>query len=131
MNTKRVEELVGLSRQNIRYYEKEGLLTPNREEGNSYRDYSEEDIRRLKTIKMLRMLDMPLKEIERVLKKEVSLQEAVTIRQKEILEYQKQLQHSKSKSVATWDNNPDNLPVYATLIVFFNFSEFICLSILT
>lgn len=92
MNTKRVEELVGLSRQNIRYYEKEGLLTPNRQEGNSYRDYSEEDIRRLKTIKMLRMLDMPLKEIERVLKKEVSLQEAVTIRQKEILEYQKQLQ---------------------------------------
>ena len=26
MNTKQVEELVGLSRQNIRYYEKEGLL---------------------------------------------------------------------------------------------------------
>ncbi len=92
MNTKQVEELTGLSRQNIRYYEKEGLLTPNREEGNFYRDYSEEDIGRLKIIKMLRMLDMPLKEIERVLKNEISLQEAVTIRQKEILEHQKQLQ---------------------------------------
>lgn len=92
MNTKQVEEIVGLSRQNIRYYEKEGLLTPNREEGNSYRDYSEEDIRRLKIIKMLRMLDMPLKEIERVLKNQISIQEAVTLRQREILEHQKQLQ---------------------------------------
>lgn len=92
MNTKQVEELVGLSRQNIRYYEKEGLLTPNREEGNSYRDYSKEDIRRLKIIKMLRMLDMPLKEIERVLKNEISIQEAVKLRQREILEHQKQLQ---------------------------------------
>ena len=73
MNTKQVEELVGLSRQNIRYYEKEGLLAPNREEGNSYRDYSEEGIRRLKIIKMLRMLDMPLKEIFRIMNMEESL----------------------------------------------------------
>lgn len=63
MNTKQVEELVGVSRQNIRYYEKEGLLTPCREQGNSYRDYSQEDVERLKLIKMLRMLDMPLKDI--------------------------------------------------------------------
>lgn len=89
MNTKQVEELVGLSRQNIRYYEKEGLLAPNREKGNSYRDYSEEDIERLKMIKMLRMLDMPLKEIERVLKNEIPLQEAAAARQKELLEQQK------------------------------------------
>lgn len=92
MNTKQVEEFVGLSRQNIRYYEKEGLLTPNREEGNSYRDYSEEDVSRLKKIKMLRVLDMPLREIERVLRNEISLQDAVATRQKEILEHQKQLQ---------------------------------------
>lgn len=70
----------------------EGLLTPNREEGNSYRDYSEEDVSRLKKIKMLRMLDMPLREIERVLRNEISLQDAVATRQKEILEHQKQLQ---------------------------------------
>ena len=92
MNTKQVEDLVGLSRQNIRYYEKEGLLTPNREKGNSYRDYTEEDVERLKMIKMLRMLDMPLKEIESVLKNEIPLQEAAAVRQKELLEHQKQLQ---------------------------------------
>ena len=68
MNTKQAEELTGISRQNIRYYERQGLLEPARETGNAYRDYSEEDIRRLKLIKMLRMLDMPLKEIENILK---------------------------------------------------------------
>ena len=67
MNTKQVEELTGMSRQNIRYYERQGLLEPAREDGNAYRDYSEEDVRRLKLIKMLRMLDMPLKEIENVI----------------------------------------------------------------
>ena len=92
MNTKQVEELVGVSRQNIRYYEKEGLLTPCREQGNSYRDYSQEDVERLKLIKMLRMLDMPLKDIALVLNNEVPLQDAVAVRQKELLEQQKRLQ---------------------------------------
>lgn len=92
MNTKQVEELTGLSRQNIRYYEREGLLTPCREQQNSYRDYSEEDVERLKLIKMLRMLDMPLKEIEKIIKNEISIQEAAALRQKELQEQQKQLQ---------------------------------------
>lgn len=92
MNTKQVEELVGISRQNIRYYEKAGLLTPCREQQNSYRDYSAEDVERLKLIKMLRMLDMPLKEIEKVIKEEISIQEAVSIQQGTLQEQQKQLQ---------------------------------------
>lgn len=92
MNTKQVEELVGISRQNIRYYEKEGLLTPCREKQNSYRNYSEEDVERLKMIKMLRMLDMPLNDIAQILNNEMPLQEAVAVRRSELLERQKQLQ---------------------------------------
>ena len=91
MNTKQAEELTGISRQNIRYYERQGLLEPARETGNAYRDYSEEDIRRLKLIKMLRMLDMPLKEIENVLKEEIPLKEAVARQQENLLKQQKQL----------------------------------------
>lgn len=94
MNTKQVEELVGISRQNIRYYEKAGLLAPKREEQNSYRDYSEEDVSRLKLIKMLRLLNMPLKEIEKIMKGEITIQEAVSVHQKELLEQQKQLHAS-------------------------------------
>lgn len=92
MNTKQVEELTGITRQNIRYYERQGLLEPARETGNAYRDYSKEDVRRLKLIKMLRMLDMPLKEIESVLNEEVSLKEAAIRQQEALLKQQRQLQ---------------------------------------
>ncbi len=92
MNTKQVEELTGMSRQNIRYYERQGLLEPAREDGNAYRDYSEEDVRRLKLIKMLRMLDMPLKEIENVINGTVSIQEAAARQQEELERHQRQLQ---------------------------------------
>ena len=34
LNTKQVEELTGISRQNIRYYERAGLLHPSREKEN-------------------------------------------------------------------------------------------------
>ncbi len=91
LNTKQAEELTGMSRQNIRYYERMGLLEPARDDSNAYRDYSEEDIRRLKLIRMLRMLDMPLKEIQDVINENVSLKEAVE-HQREVLQTrQKQL----------------------------------------
>ena len=91
MNTKQVEELTGMSRQNIRYYERMGLLEPARDDSNAYRDYSEEDVRRLKLFRMLRMLDMPLKDIQDIINEKASLREAVR-HQKEILQtQQKQL----------------------------------------
>lgn len=91
MNTKQVEERTGLTRQNIRYYERQGLLEPARETGNDYRDYSEKDVERLKLIKMLRMLDMPLKEIERVVNGEVSLKDAVEKQREQLLSQREQL----------------------------------------
>ena len=81
MNTKQVEELTGLTRQNIRYYERQGFLEPARTDGNDYRDYSQKDVERLKLIKMLRMLDMPLPVIQRVLNGEQPLTEALRAQQ--------------------------------------------------
>lgn len=63
MTIKEIEELVGMPRANIRYYEKEGLLTPTRDE-NGYRDYSVEDLLVLKKIKLLRSLHMSIEEIK-------------------------------------------------------------------
>lgn len=73
MRIKDVETLVGITRKNIRFYEKEGLLTPGRESENSYRDYSEADILRLKQIKLLRKLDMPISEIKAIFEGEIPL----------------------------------------------------------
>ena len=92
MNTKQMEELTGITRQNIRYYERQGLLEPARDAGNAYRDYSDEDVRRLKLIKMLRMLDMPLKEIKEVLDGTLPLKEAAARQQEALLRQQKQIQ---------------------------------------
>ncbi|MBP3486174.1 MAG: MerR family transcriptional regulator, partial [Oscillospiraceae bacterium] len=59
MKIREVERLVGVSRVNIRFYEREGLLAPARNSANGYRDYSEADVERLKQIKLLRKLDVP------------------------------------------------------------------------
>ena len=48
MGIREAEEATGISRQNIRFYEKQGLLHPARNKRNSYREYSDEDILRLK-----------------------------------------------------------------------------------
>lgn len=39
MTIKDVEERTGLSRSNIRFYEKEKLIEPSRNESNGYRDF--------------------------------------------------------------------------------------------
>ena len=81
MNIKQASEQSGVSAPNIRFYEKEGLLTPARRQGNGYRDYTAGDIRALKLIRMLRMLDVPLPAIKAVLRGEQPLQQALQAQQ--------------------------------------------------
>ena len=62
MTSKEMESRSGVPRANIRYYEAEGLLSPARR-GNGYRDYSEEDLRTLEKIKLLRRLGVSVEEL--------------------------------------------------------------------
>ena len=59
---------------NIRFYEKKKLLTPKRENGNQYRDYTEEDIERLKKIMILRKLDIPIDTIQAVFSQQIPME---------------------------------------------------------
>lgn len=77
MKINEVEELVGITKRNIRYYEKEGLLSPGRNSENGYRDYGEADVEALKQIKLLRKLDMPLEEIRRLQQGVLTLEDAL------------------------------------------------------
>ena len=61
-----VESLVGITRKNIRFYEAEGLLSPQRNSQNGYRDYGEAEVEALRRIKLLRKLGVPLEEIRRM-----------------------------------------------------------------
>ena len=92
MNINEVEKITGVPKRNIRFYEKEGLILPKRNNENSYRVYDEYDIWRIKVIKMLRMLDMPLEEIKKVLEEEQLLCVAVVHQQAELERKAKELQ---------------------------------------
>ena len=63
MKINQVELLVGITKKNIRFYEEQGLLSPGRNRENGYRDYNEEDVRKLEQIKLFRKLGLPLEEI--------------------------------------------------------------------
>lgn len=62
MTIKELETTLDIPRATIRFYEKEGLISPKRE-GNGYRDYSDEDVDRLKKIIILRKIGLPVNEI--------------------------------------------------------------------
>lgn len=67
MQVKDVEKLTGLSTKAIRLYEEKGLIDVNRNPANDYRDYSEENVRQLRLIKLLRYFDFSLAEIKELL----------------------------------------------------------------
>lgn len=66
MKINKVEELVGITKKNIRFYEEKGLISPARNEENRYREYSDEDVEMLRKIKLLRQLSIPIEEIARL-----------------------------------------------------------------
>ena len=84
MNIKEAEKLTGISRRNIRFYEQKGMLHPARNQDNDYRDYSPQDIQRLKLIRALRMVDMPLEEIRDVLNGTATLGQAVAAQEEQL-----------------------------------------------
>lgn len=77
MFIKDVEASVGLTKKNIRYYEECGLIKPGRDNLNDYRVYSDEDVARLKVIKFLRELNVPIREIKLLCENKLSLQECM------------------------------------------------------
>ena len=76
MKIKQVEELVGITSKNIRFYESQGLLTPERAE-NGYREYHEQNIEVLKKIKLFRKLGISVEEIRSVFNHSESLEDCL------------------------------------------------------
>ena len=86
MKIQQVEELVGISKKNIRFYEEQGLLSPGRAE-NGYREYGRADVLRLQQIKLLRKLAVPIEDVRSLLKGEGSLETCLT---RQLREYDRQ-----------------------------------------
>ena len=76
MKINEVEQAIGITKKNIRFYEQEELLKPSRA-ANGYRDYTQEDLEVLRQIKLLRKLDIPLEEIKRLLSGSLTLEDCM------------------------------------------------------
>lgn len=87
MTIKEVEECTGLSRSNVRFYEKERLITPSRNEKNGYRDYSKSDVEDIKKIAYLRTLGISVEDIRNIIEEKEDLHKVIR-RQSEILKTQ-------------------------------------------
>lgn len=94
MRISEVSKLTGLSVSNIRFYEKKGLLAPDRETESKYRDYSEEDVQQLKRIILYRKLDMPIEKISLLKDRQLSLAEALKSQQEELTAKKEMIQGS-------------------------------------
>lgn len=90
MQIQEVEQQVGIKKKNIRFYEEQGLLVPARA-NNGYRQYSQQDIVRLKQIKALRKLSVPIEQIQEVFGGVCSLEDCLKKHQKQIAQTQTDL----------------------------------------
>lgn len=96
MRIQELEQIVGADRATIRFYEKEGLIAPNRSE-NGYRDYTEENAAELKKICLLRQLGMSLHRIRQLQQGSIDFSEVLS-EQEKILSGQIEA-HKRAKAV--------------------------------
>lgn len=111
MNIKELERLTGVTKQNIRFYEKKGLLTPDRNPQNDYREYTEDDVAILQTIKMFRKLEISIEDIRRILNQEVELGDMIEKHLKELTDQQSHLKASIEICRQLTDKNLESLNV--------------------
>ena len=90
MKVKDVEKLTGLTAKSIRHYESKGLLQVERDEGNSYRSYTEENVQELRKIRLLRFLDFSIEQIREIQQMDGAEIKEVFLEKMESLENQSQ-----------------------------------------
>lgn len=100
-----VEHIVGLSKKSIRYYEEEGLINPKRKSENDYRIYTEKDINKLKIIKFLRELGVPIRELKLLNENKMSLQECMNERLKKINNEEEKFEKIKNMCIEISKSN--------------------------
>lgn len=107
MKIYQVEELVGISKKNIRFYEDQGLLNPSRNPQNDYREYSLKDVKTLEMIKLLRKLSVPIEEIRLLQKGSMTFSSCMTQQIERIEKEEQNVQVIKELCVRLRDEQGD------------------------
>ncbi len=106
MRIGQVMKATGLGKKTIRYYIQQGLLAPKAESSNRYLDFTEEDVERLRQIKLLRQLDFPVVELRQILDYPETARYYLIRRQKEILREKKRMEWQETQVELLLDRLP-------------------------
>ncbi len=72
-----VAKLTGLNISNVRFYERKGLLSPDRREDSNYREYTDEDVLRIREILLYRKMGISVETISLLLNGEADRTEVL------------------------------------------------------
>ena len=96
MTTHEVEEMLDITKKTLIYYENEGLVKPLRD-NNNYRNYSQEDISRIKFILLLREMDVNIEEIKQIINEKKSIRDILESKKDMIKKQHLDLEHIDEK----------------------------------
>lgn len=109
----------------VRYYTQIGLLRPDRDPKNSYREYAASDVYRIRFIRRAKWLGFTLRDIKAILHDAdqgmspcADVRKIIKIRASQNhdrLQELKQLQARIEEAVALWDNMPNRPPDHESL----------------
>lgn len=94
MRISEVAEKTGLSISNIRFYEKKGLIGPDRDKDSKYRNYTEEDLALIKQILLFRKMDFSIETISNILNNKLTIEDAIQNQITELEEKRDSIQSS-------------------------------------
>ncbi len=120
LTVKKVADLAGVTIDSVRYYTKIGLLKPKRNQDNNYKEFSSNDVKRIKFIHRAKQLRFSLREIDRLLSTAALgrspcpiardiIKNKITENKKKITELI-QLQSQMEKALAKWNQMTNKIP---------------------
>lgn len=84
-----VSKLMNLPKATIRYWDSRGLIAPERNEQNDYREFSLQAALNLGNVSFLRSIGMPIKAVREILRADISRQEEMLLDTRESIERKK------------------------------------------
>ena len=115
-----IAKLAGVSANVVRYYSKIGLVSPTRNPDNGYREYTPQDVTRVRFIRKAKWLGFTLKDVETILAESDSgkspcgkVRGIITERTQEIqqrLDHLHEMQERMESAMETWNQKSDSAP---------------------
>ena len=96
MKTHDVEQLLGITKQALIYYEKEGLIKPTRNK-NNYREYNQNDIELLQLILTFRSMEISIDDIKLILSGDLSIRYCLKNKQEYFQQEKKKIEIIENK----------------------------------